>query len=140
MACIYTSFCNQGDMIKPYLIYKNDMETEYWISGVFSKKTSKRVLDGITKVVNDPHGTGYSIHRKDLTLAGKTGTAEIKASKEDTSGTELGWFAVLTPNKNEKKPILIVSMVEDVKERGGSGYVIGKEKLVLEKWFNENPE
>ena len=75
-----------------------------------------------------------------MTLAGKTGTAEIKASKEDTSGTELGWFAVLTPNKNEKKPILIVSMVEDAKERGGSGYVIGKEKLVLEKWFNENPE
>ena len=140
MACIYTSFSNQGDMIKPYLIYKNDAKTEYWISGVFSKKTSKRVLDGITKVVNDPHGTGYSIHRKDLTLAGKTGTAEIKASKEDTSGTELGWFAVLTPNKNEKKPILVVSMVEDVKERGGSGYVIGKDKPVLEKWFNENPE
>lgn len=76
-------------------------------------------MDGITKVVNDPHGTGYAVHRKDLTLAGKTGTAEIKASKEDASGTELGWFAVLTPNKNEKKPILIVSMVEDVKERGG---------------------
>ncbi len=71
---------------------------------------------------------------------GKTGTAEIKASKEDTYGTELGWFAVLTPNKNEKKPILIVSMVEDVKGRGGSGYVIGKDKPVLEKWFSENPE
>lgn len=30
-------------------------------------------------------------------------------------------------------------MVEDVKERGGSGYVIGKDKPVLEKWFRENP-
>ena len=137
MACMYTSFCNNGDMIKPYLLYNNDVKTQYWISGAFSKKTSKRVLDGITEVVNNPHGTGYAIHRKDVTLAGKTGTAEIKVSQEDTSGTELGWFAVLTPDENEKKPILIVSMVEDVKERGGSGYVIQKDKPVLEKWFRE---
>ena len=33
---------------------------------------------------------GYAAHRDDILLAGKTGTAEIKASKEDTSGTELG--------------------------------------------------
>ncbi len=137
LACMYTSFCNNGNMIKPYLLYKNNAETEYWVSGAFSQKTAKRVLEGITKVVNHPHGTGYAIHRKDVTLAGKTGTAEIKASQEDTSGTELGWFAVLTPGKREKKPILIVSMVEDVKERGGSGYVIGKDKSVLEKWFRE---
>lgn len=124
-----------GDIIKPHLLYKNDAKTECWISGAFSKKTFGQVLDGITKVVNDPHGTGYTIHRKDLTLAGKTGTAEIKASKEDISGTELGWFAVLTPNKDEEKPILIVSMVEDVKERGGSGYVTQKDKPVLENGF-----
>lgn len=140
MACIYTSFCNNGNMIKPYLLYTKDVKTEYWIPGAFSKKTSKRVLDGISKVVNNPHGTGYAIHRKDVTLAGKTGTAEIKASQEDTSGTELGWFAVLTPDKNEKNPILIVSMVEDVKGRGGSGYVIGMDKPVLEKWFSEKQE
>ncbi len=139
MACIYSAFCNDGNIIKPYLLYKNKAEPEYWIPGAFSKKTSKKVLDGIIKVVNNPNGTGYAAHRKDVTLAGKTGTAEIKASKEDTSGTELGWFAVLTPD-NEKKPILIVSMVEDVKGRGGSGYVIGRDKPVLEKWFNENQD
>lgn len=140
MACIYTSFCNNGDIVKPCLLYKDGGRTEYWISDAFSQKTSKQVLDGITKVVNDPQGTGYAIHRKDIILAGKTGTAEIKASKEDTSGTELGWFTVLTPNRNAKKPILIVSMVEDVKERGGSSYVIGKDKEVLEKWFRENQQ
>ncbi len=140
MACIYTSFCNNGDIVKPCLLYKDGGRTEYWISDAFSQKTSKQVLDGITKVVNDPQGTGYAIHRKDFILAGKTGTAEIKASKEDTSGTELGWFTVLTPNRNAKKPILIVSIVEDVKERGGSSYVIGKDKQVLEKWFRENQQ
>ena len=47
------------------------------------------------KVVNDSNGTGYAAHRDDILLAGKTGTAEIKTSKDDISGTELGWFAIL---------------------------------------------
>lgn len=29
-------------------------------------------------------------------------------------------------------------MVEDVKGRGGSGYVVGKEKEVMESWFSGN--
>ena len=80
----------------------------------------------------------YAIHRKDMILAGKTGTAEIKESQSDTTGTELGWFAVMTPDKKNKKPILIVSMVEDVKGIGGSGYVVKKDKAVLDKWFGKN--
>ena len=88
------------------------------------------------KVVNDSHGTGYAAHREDIVLAGKTGTAEIKASKEDTSGTELGWFAVFTAEETMDRPILMISMVEDVKERGGSGYVVRKDSLVLDEWFN----
>ncbi len=93
------------------------------------------MLRGMKKVVNDPNGTGYAVHRTDIVLAGKTGTAEIKADKSDTSGTELGWFAVFTPEKTEKKPILLVSMVEDVKGRGGSGYVVAQDGKVLESWL-----
>lgn len=49
-----------------------------------------RSVRGYKSVVNDSHGTGYAIHRKDMILAGKTGTAEIKESQSDTTGTELG--------------------------------------------------
>lgn len=124
----------------PYLIciYRSDAEPEYWIQNAFSKNTTSLVLEGIVKVINDSHGTGYAAHRDDILLAGKTGTAEIKASKEDTSGTELGWFAIFTAESTEEHPILIVSMVEDVKGRGGSGYVVGKDKEVLESWFGGN--
>ena len=41
-------------------------------------------------------GTGHSIYHDNVTLAGKTGTAEIKQSQSDTTGTELGWFTVMT--------------------------------------------
>lgn len=137
MACIYTAFCNKGNVIKPYLVYSPDAEPEYWIPNAFSENTTNLVLDGIKKVINDSHGTGYAAHREDVLLAGKTGTAEIKASKDDTSGTELGWFAIFTAENTEEHPILIVSMVEDVKGRGGSGYVVEKDKQVLESWFDK---
>ncbi len=136
MACIYTAFCNEGNVIKPQLLYRQETKPEYWIPNAFSVDHTNIVLEGLKKVVNDSHGTGYAAHREDILLAGKTGTAEIKISKEDTSGTELGWFAIFTAEKTEENPILIISMVEDVKGRGGSGYVVGKDKQVLESWLN----
>ena len=136
MACIYTAFCNEGNVIKPHLLYSQETKTEYWIPNAFSVNHTNIVLEGLKKVVNDSHGTGYAAHREDILLAGKTGTAEIKVSKEDTSGTELGWFAIFTAERTEENPILIISMVEDVKGRGGSGYVVGKDKQVLESWLN----
>ena len=138
LACIYSAFCNEGNIIKPYLVYQNEVSAEYWISGAFSSETASRVLEGTKKVVNDSHGTGYAAHRDDIVLAGKTGTAEIKASKDDTSGTELGWFAVFTAEETVERPILIISMVEDVKGRGGGGYVVKKDSLALEEWFSRN--
>ena len=138
MACFYSAFCNEGNVIKPYLVYQNEATAEYWIPGAFSNETASRVLEGTKKVVNDSNGTGYAAHRDDILLAGKTGTAEIKASKDDTSGTELGWFAIFTAEDTVERPILIISMVEDVKGRGGSGYVVKKYGLVLEEWFSSN--
>ena len=138
MACIYSAFCNEGNVIKPYLVYKNETTAEYWIPGAFSNETASRVLEGTKKVVNDSNGTGCAAHRDDILLAGKTGTAEIKASKDDISGTELGWFAIFTAEDTVERPILIISMVEDVKGRGGSGYVVKKDRLVLEEWFSSN--
>ena len=138
MACIYSAFCNEGNVIKPYLVYQNEATAEYWIPGAFSNETASRVLEGTKKVVNDSNGTGYAAHRDDILLAGKTGTAEIKASKDDISGTELGWFAIFTAEDTVERPILIISMVEDVKGRGGSGYVVKKDGLVLEEWFSSN--
>ena len=138
MACIYSAFCNEGNIIKPYLVYQAEATVTFWMPGAFSKETAKQVLEGTKKVVNDSHGTGHAAHRDDIVLAGKTGTAEIKASKDDTSGTELGWFAIYSTEETVEHPILIISMVEDVKGRGGSGYVVKKDSAVLEDWFHSN--
>lgn len=132
LASLYTAFLNDGSVIKPYLRQEEEKQTERWIEQAFSKDNSDLVLEGLKKVVNDPSGTGYAARMDDVTLAGKTGTAEIKASQGDTSGTELGWFAAFTTDSDITNPILIISMVEDVKDRGGSGYVVQKDKAVLD--------
>lgn len=65
-------------------------------------------------------------------MHGKTGTAEIKASKEDTEGSEIGWFNAFVADENAEKQILIVSMVEDINQKR-KGYVTSKVKTILQK-------
>ena len=137
LASIYTSFLNEGNIIQPYLQYSDNPAGKIWIKEAFSSETVSQVMEGLTGVVNDPNGTGYAAHRDDILLAGKTGTAELKESQEDTSGTEIGWFTVFTADKNAESPILLVSMVENVKGIGGSGYVVSKDKAVLDQYFAE---
>lgn len=136
LASIYTAFLNDGNMVKPYLQYKKEPMGEVWIGEAFTTDNVKEVLDGVQGVVNDPNGTGYAAHREDMVLAGKTGTAELKATKEDTSGTEIGWFSVFTTERDTEKPILIISMVENVKDIGGSGYVVQKDKAALDAYLD----
>lgn len=135
LASIYTAFLNDGNIVKPYLQYREDAVGEVWIEETFTADNVKEVLDGMQGVVNDPNGTGYGAHREDMVLAGKTGTAELKATKEDTTGTEIGWFSVFTIERDTEKPVLIISMVENVKGIGGSGYVVQKDKAVLDAYL-----
>lgn len=135
LATLYTSILNDGNVIRPYLTYSETPKSEVWISQAFSSDAASRVKTALEKVVNTPEGTGYGAHREDIALAGKTGTAEIKADQNDTTGTELGWFGVFTEDAAAQKPVLLMSMVEDVKDRGGSGYVVDKSAAILQGYL-----
>lgn len=135
LASLYTMFANEGNVIKPYLQYKPEPAPEVWLPGACSPEIADRIRTALGKVISSRHGTGHGAYRKDMELAGKTGTAEIKASKDDTNGTELGWFAVFTTDPSLETPILLVSMAEDVKDRGGSGYVVRKDKAILDSYI-----
>ncbi|QHQ59462.1 penicillin-binding transpeptidase domain-containing protein [Anaerocolumna sedimenticola] len=137
LAALYTVFANEGNVIKPYLRYKENPEPEIWLKQVFSTEVANRVKNAMDKVINSTNGTGYAAHQNDVKLAGKTGTAEIKTSKEDTNGTELGWFGIFTEDAGAGNPILLMSMVEDVKNRGGSSFVVKKDTAVLEEYFSD---
>ncbi|BBF41661.1 penicillin-binding protein 3 [Lachnospiraceae bacterium KM106-2] len=131
MASIYSAFVNEGSMITPFIEAKS--ESSFYKENVFSKDAVNEIVRDLIQVIEDKHGTAHSGKLKGVTLAAKTGTSEIKASKGDKNGTELGWYAVFTPKADVKDSLLMVSMVEDVKDRGGSAYVVGKAKKILEK-------
>lgn len=88
-------------------------------------------LDGVVEVIENPDGTAHSFRIKGSKFAGKTGTAEIKKSKEDTGGTENGWFVAFPADASYEKQYLVVAMVEDVKDRCGSKYVVPKVRAIF---------
>ena len=104
LASIYSAFVNNGSIYRPHLVEQGE---QMWIQRVFSDKTVKTIKEDLINVIADEKGTGHAIYRDNVILAGKTGTAEIKQSQSDTTGTELGWFTVMTTDS--KQPLLITT-------------------------------
>lgn len=132
MASIYSAFVNEGNMIKPYLEYSSKSKSEYWVENAFSKEAANTIKEDLIQVVEDPNGTAYAAKIEGMTLAGKTGTAEIKTSQEDEDGTELGWFNAFRVSDSNDEQLLIINMIEDVKDRGGSHYLLSKVKNMFQ--------
>lgn len=122
MASIYSSFANNGNMVKPYLKYKENKETEYLAKDVFTKDAVKEIKNDLIQVVENPEGTAKDMKINGVTIAGKTGTAELKVSK-DSEGDTIGWFDCFTVD-DSNMPYVIVGMVEKANKNGGSHYVI----------------
>lgn len=133
MASIYSSFVNDGDMVKPYLEYKNG-ERQILKENVFTLQATEIVKNALAKVVESPNGTANDAKILGLDMIGKTGTAELKKTKDDTESGTLGWFNCITLNREEGN-LVIVGMVENTQDNssGGSHYVISKIKKVLIK-------
>ncbi len=125
LAISYTPLLNSGNLIKPRLVLDGS-DTEVWKENVISPDTAQLILGDLVQVIEDPHGTARDAKVDSIKLAGKTGTAELKTSK-DEDGKENGWFVAV----NTENPRLLVAMlIENVKN--GSHDVTPKVKSVFE--------
>lgn len=129
MASIYSAFANDGNMVKPYLEEKEDNKVEYLVENAFSKEAATIIKDDLIQVVENPEGTAKDMKVSGRTIAGKTGTAELKASK-DAEADVLGWFDCFTTDENDNQ-LLVISMVENGRDLGGSHYLISKIKTLF---------
>ena len=127
MASIYSAFANDGNMIKPYLEEKDDNKTEDLVENAFSKDAANTIKEDLIQVVEQ--GTAKDMKVSGRTIAGKTGTAELKGSK-DAEADVLGWFDCFTADENNNQ-LLIISMVENGRNLGGSHYLISKIKSLF---------
>ena len=154
MAMIYSSFANGGNMVMPTIEKISDnnsvtnmineinspnnssgngsnfgtsgnISTKYYKENVISSEIANIIKQDLIAVVEE--GTGREAKVEGKTIAGKTGTAEIKKDQQDENGTEIGWF-----NAFDEDGLLIVSMCENVKDKGGSHYLLPKVKKIFE--------
>lgn len=132
MASIYSAFVNDGNMIKPYIEYGE--ETEYAVENAFTEEAAEEIRDDMIQVVENSNGTGHEAQIRSVTIAGKTGTAELKASKEE-EGEELGWFNAIVISDEANEQLLTINMIENVENRGGSHYLLPKVKNIIEGYL-----
>ena len=102
MASIYSAFANNGSMVKPYIEYENG-KTEILKQDVFTAETANTIKNDLIQVVENPEGTANDMKVPGVTIAGKTGTAELKNSSTDTQSGTLGWFDCFTVNYSKWK-------------------------------------
>ena len=130
MASIYSAFANEGNMIKPKIEYKETDVGEVLKENAITKEAAETIKNDLIQVVEN--GSANDMKMEGVTIAGKTGTAELKTSSEDTESGTLGWFNCFTTNRTEGN-LLIVSMVENVQDNreGGSHYLIQKIRNII---------
>nr|WP_251552320.1 penicillin-binding transpeptidase domain-containing protein [Neobacillus muris] len=124
----YTSFVNQGNMVKPILLDEEE-RSQVLKEAVVNPDHAELIAADLRKVVADPSGTGHAADIPGYPLAGKTGTAEIK-QKQGETGTENGWFIGFNPDSPD---LMIAMMIENVQGRGGSSVAVNKVKDIYMK-------
>lgn len=106
-ATMYSVFANEGNLVYPRLLLDAQTKTK---NEVISQEAVKIVGSDLRAVVTEPTAFGYRLNALGIDVAAKTGTAEIKQSQDDTSGTENSFlFAYDYGNHN----YLTVTMFED---------------------------
>lgn len=106
MAQFYTSVATGQPPIIPHLRRSELMEARRvdWRLDL-PEERRKALVAALTRVVNEPGGTAYSVRLADWTLAGKTGTAQ------NPHGEPHSWFIGFAPAEDPR--IVVVAIVEN---------------------------
>ncbi len=132
MALAYSALGNGGDIMQPRLVTSINGEAKVWKKSAIDSKYMPDLIKAFEAPINGAGGTATDAKIPGISLAGKTGTAEIKEKQNDTKGKENGWF-VAVDTKDSK--IAISMILEDVKDQGGSHAVTPRVRKVLESYL-----
>jgi penicillin-binding protein 2 len=122
---------NEGTEITPTPVVKRK---EFHLA----PRTVAFIKDALSGVVNEPRGTGSKARMEGLTVAGKTGTAQVVSAKAATavkSPDELddhAWFVAFAP---AEEPKIVVSVLIEHGGHGGSA-AAPIAKKVIEAFYN----
>ena len=148
-----STIANGGILIRPYLVKKIEDSDGKLIQEFFpvvnrnigiDPEVLKHLKEGLRGVVHEAHGTGHRARLKNVTVSGKTGTAQVvgmKAGEIDPeeeipySFRDHAWFVAFAPYE---KPEVAVSVII---EHGGHGGTTAAPiaRKILETYFTHYP-
>ncbi|MCI0572834.1 MAG: penicillin-binding protein 2 [Myxococcaceae bacterium] len=132
LALMYAAIANGGKVWVPQLV-RSIEDAEGKAIRSFEPKLARQVelkpehrkvlVDALVSVVNEPGGTAYRARLEDVTVAGKTGTAQVarlgavrlKTHQMDYWLRDHAWFAAFAPAEDPEIAIVVLN------EHGGHG-------------------
>jgi penicillin-binding protein 2 len=130
LAVMTSAIANGGTVYKPLLL----KDSRPVISGRLniSPDNLETVGKGLFGVVNEPEGTGWAAKSDIVTIAGKTGTAQVITQKNATRFAaerfkDHAWFVAFAPV--EKPEIALAVLVEHGGHGGGAAAPIAKSAI-----------
>ena len=135
MACIFSAFANDGDIMQPRLVKatRRMVGTEYevveefpakvWREDVISSYARNKIEPMLERVVEE--GSGHRAEIDGLTIAGKTGTAEIGNDKT----REIAWFIAYVKDADYDR-LVAVTLELPANYKGTIRYDIVRELLM----------
>ena len=133
MALAYSALANNGNIMTPRLVLSDNSTASIWKESAIKPENLHTLIEDFSAMVNDEDGHAYEMKIDGYNIAAKTGTAEIKSSQDDTNGTENGWFVAVDTTSSK---LAIATIIEDVKDRGGSSIPIPMVKNIMEEYLN----
>jgi penicillin-binding protein 2 len=99
LANAYAAFANGGNVLVPQLVVDAENPASSHVDRTFPAKVTNKIalqpdwraamIQGFTGVVNNPNGTAYGVFAHTplaaMNIAGKTGTAQVNAPRQNTS-------------------------------------------------------
>jgi penicillin-binding protein 2 len=141
------AIANDGTLLTPKLVIKEvafngDTKMNYVPPKghiPVSHEVFSLIRDAMTGVVNDPGGTGHSARIENITVAGKTGTAQVislDSQSRDKAHQDHAWFTSFAP---ADAPEIVVTVLI---EHGGHGGAVAAPiaRKIIETYFNLKKE
>lgn len=130
MCAFYNAIANNGKLMRPYLVksvLKNRKVVEKFKPEVLNSKIcSNRTLDSLQLLLREvvTQGTGKTLNSKYVSIAGKSGTAQVDYNKKGTHKKYLVSFCGYFPAENPQYTVM-VSIFNPTKGYPSGGHQAG---------------
>ncbi|MFR9673042.1 peptidoglycan D,D-transpeptidase FtsI family protein [Streptomyces sp. TR02-1] len=148
MAMATAAIANDGTLMKPYMVDTlrapnldiiEHTEPEV-LNEALPADVAQQVQGGMEAVVNDPDGTGAPAKLPNVTVGGKTGTAQHGVGN---SQKPYAWFVSYAKQQDGSSPVAVAVVIESSdtvrEEIGGSTLAAPVAKAVMQAVLEEKP-